>query len=44
MRTIAWIICALATMTAQQAVAQQSCPSLVVATKDEDANGDKRRR
>jgi hypothetical protein len=39
MRTIAWIICALATMIASQAVAQQPCPTLVVATTADVVNG-----
>jgi hypothetical protein len=45
MRTIGAIICVLAAMLAQQAVAQQiiarqPCPTLVVSTNNDEANGD----
>ncbi len=40
MRTIATMICLLATMIAQQAVAQQTCPSLVVSNNNDLVNGD----
>jgi hypothetical protein len=39
MRTIAAIICVLAMMLAQRAVAQQACPTLLVATADDEVNG-----
>jgi hypothetical protein len=40
MRTIAAIICVLAAMLAQQALAQQACPALAVSTNDDEVNGD----
>jgi hypothetical protein len=39
MRTIAIIVCAIATLVAQQAAAQQACPSLVISTNDDVVNG-----
>jgi hypothetical protein len=34
MRTIAVIVCVIATLFAQRAAAQQACPSIVVSTND----------
>jgi hypothetical protein len=39
MRTLAIIFCLLATLVAQPAVAQQSCPSLVVSNNNDVVNG-----
>ena len=40
MRTIAIIVCVIATLVARQAAAQQPCPGLVVSTNDDLVNGD----
>jgi hypothetical protein len=40
MRSIVIIICLIATMFGAPAVAQQACPTLVVATNDDAVNGD----
>jgi len=39
MRTIAIIVCVIATLVAQRAAAQQACPILVVSTNDDVVNG-----
>jgi hypothetical protein len=39
MRKIAIIVCAIATLVAQQAAAHEACPSLVVSTNDDVVNG-----
>jgi hypothetical protein len=40
LRTIAIIVCVIATLVAQQAAAQQTCPSLVVSNNNDVINGD----
>ncbi len=39
MRTLATVLCLLATLVARPAVAQQSCPSLVVSNNNDVVNG-----
>ena len=40
MRTIAIIVCVIATLVAQQAAAQQACPTLTVSNNNDVVNGD----